>query len=121
MIAEDVARFVQDGLGSVWALNLMQALRENPERRWSAAELVAHLRASDKIVNELLPRLRSLGLIVDIEENRWSWRPASSQLDDLCRRAAEEYASRPVGIVNLIARRQDNVRLLADAFRLRRD
>jgi hypothetical protein len=31
---------------------------------------------------------------------------------------AEEYALRPVGIVNLIARRQSKVRLLADAFKL---
>jgi len=50
VIDDDVARFVQDGLGSMWALTLMLTLRENPERRWSAAELVAHLRASDTIV-----------------------------------------------------------------------
>lgn len=118
MIADDVAQFVQDGLGSVWALNLMLALREHPERRWSAAELVAHLRASDTIVRDLLPRLRTLGLVVDVDGGCWSWRPASSQLEDLCRRVAEEYALRPVGLVNLIARRRDNVRLLADAFRL---
>jgi predicted transcriptional regulator len=121
VIADDVAKFVQDGLGSVWALNLMLALREHSERSWSAAELVAYLRASDTIVRELLPRLRALGLAVDLEGGQWGWRPASQQIDDLCRRVAEEYALRPVGIVNLIARRRDNVRLLADAFRLRRD
>lgn len=121
MTADDVALFIQDGLGSMWALNLMLALRENPERRWSAAELVAHLRASDTIVQEQLPRLRELGLVVDLDGGQWAWRPVTSQLDDLCRRVSEEYALRPVGIVNLIARRRHNVRLLADAFRLRRD
>jgi hypothetical protein len=118
VIADDVALFIQEGLGSMWALNLMLALRENPERRWSAPELIAHLRASDTIVREQLPRLRELGLVVDVESGQWSWRPATSQLDDLCSRIAEEYALRPVGIVNLIARRQSKVRLLADAFKL---
>ncbi len=74
MIADDVALFVQEGLGSMWTLNLMLALRESPERRWSAAELVAHLRASDKIVREQMPRLRDLGLVADIEDGRWMWR-----------------------------------------------
>lgn len=118
MTTDDVALFVQDGLGSMWALNLMMALRESPERQWSAAELVAHLRASDRIVRDQLPRLRDLGLVTDAGEGRWIWRPVSWHLDDLCRRVVEEYALRPVGIVNLVARRPDEVRLLADAFKL---
>jgi hypothetical protein len=117
VIADDLAHFVQDGLGSMWALNLMLTLRENPERRWSAAELVAHLRASDVIVRAQLPRLRDLGLVVDLDGGQWNWRPASFQLEDLCRRLAEEYAQRPVGVVNLIAQRPNKVRLLADAFK----
>ena len=120
MIADDVAQFAQDGLGSVWALNLMLALRGDPERRWSAAELVVHLRASETIVREALPRLRDLGLVADIEGQQWNWRPASHQLDDLCRRVAEEYSLRPVAVVNVIARRHENLRLLADAFRFRK-
>ena len=117
MIDEDVARFVQDGLGSVWALTLMLTLRENPDRRWTAGELVAHLRASEAIVRDLLPRLGKLGLLVDSDAGQWRWRPVNCGLDDLCRRVAEEYARRPVGIVNLIAQRRSNLRLLADVFR----
>jgi len=64
-----------------------------------------------------LPRLRTIGLVIDIEGGQWNWRPASRELDDLCRRVAQEYAQRPVGIANLVASRRGHVRLLADAFR----
>lgn len=100
-----MTQFVQNGLGSVWALNVMLVLRENPERRWNAVELVAHLRASETVVRDVLSRLNALGKLIVFEGGGWRWRPASAELSDLCRRIAEEYAQRPVGLVNLIARR----------------
>lgn len=120
MITDQLRRFLQTTLGSVWALELMLALQRH-ERGWSAAALTAELRASLPLVTDLLERFQQAGLVAQ-QDGQWSWRPARPELADLARAAAEAYEQTPQQVIKLIfSAPNDRVRLFADAFKLRKD
>jgi hypothetical protein len=116
----DLAAFVREHLRSVWALELLLLLRRDPERCWTAPDLVRELRGSTGLVNDNLARLERGGLAVREEDGRFRYRPAAPVLDALCERLETAYRQRPVAIVNLIAAPRDPLQSLADAFRFRR-
>jgi hypothetical protein len=116
----DLVAFVREHLRSVWALELLLVLRRDPERCWTAAELVRELRGSAGLVNDNLVRFERSGLAVREDEGCFRYRPAAPILDDLCQRLEKAYRERPVAMVNLIAAPRDPLQSLADAFRFRR-
>ena len=58
---EDVLRFIASSFPSVWALELVVALKRE-QRIWQREELVATLRASELVVNNALDALVAAGL-----------------------------------------------------------
>jgi hypothetical protein len=122
LLSDHLVAFAQTQLGSVWALKLMLTLMQTPERAWSVQELVQELRASFRLVDDLLlPRFEKVGLIVKESDKTWIWRPATPELDELAKGIAEAYAVTPFGVIQTIAEApQDRIQDFADAFLLRR-
>jgi len=121
-LAEDLVKFVQTHLGSVWALRLMLAMQAGPERRWTVEELRLELRATDTLISSLLDRFERLGLAMRLDDGTWCWRPAVPEVEQLARSVAEAYAVTPFGVIQAIAEApEDRLRQFADAFRLQKD
>jgi hypothetical protein len=120
-LAEDLVKFVQTQLGSVWALRLMLIMREEPARAWTVEPLRLELRASDILIASLLERFERTGLAIREEGDVWYWRPAIPEIDQLARDVADAYAVTPFGVIQAIAEAPtDRLRQFADAFRLKK-
>jgi hypothetical protein len=120
MSADDaLPDFMRYQLGSVWALETLLLLRRPPRRAWTAAEAVSELRAAAGLVQPILDRFVTSGLIVDEGARRYRYGPASPTLGELCDAAEAAYRERPVATISLISAPQDRLQQLADAFRFK--
>jgi predicted transcriptional regulator len=120
-VAEDQAlALIRTVIRSVWALELLLLMRNQPTRAWSAEELVRELRANLPLIEHNLRQLVAGGLVVR-DDGDFRYGPASPTLDEACASLERAYRERPVAIVNLIVgAATDNVQGFADAFRLKR-
>lgn len=118
-VDHDISDFLRRNVRSVWTLELLLLLRRAPDRWWGVTELVGELRASETLVADNLQVLSRIGLAIADECSRYRYTGAGSALDDICERLAEAYRTRPVAVINLIAR-PDPLKSLADAFKIRR-
>lgn len=116
---EDVLRFIAASFPSVWALELLLALRR--ERCiWSTAELVDTLRASELVVSRALEALVAAGL-ASIEKEGARYLPVNQEVDECIERVEQMYRSRPNAVRRaIIAASTSSAAAFADAFRLRR-
>lgn len=119
---KDVAAFLRSTFRSIWSLELLILLARDPERRWSAAELVSALRASDLVVSQAVESLHAAGLVVRESDDLVRYGPASDDLHELVVAAQALYARSPDAVLSLIMRsRAENLVTFADAFRFRKD
>jgi hypothetical protein len=118
---QDLAAFVREHIRSVWALELLLALKRDKQRGWPVDMLVRELRASTTVVNDNLQGFERTGLAVRDEADAYRYAPASPLLDELCGMLEEAYRKRPVAMINLIARPSDPLQSLANAFKFRGD
>jgi hypothetical protein len=117
----DLAAFVREHVRSVWALELLLALKREADRCWRVDELVRDLRASTMLVTTNLPAFERSGLAVRDDSGCFRYAPANAVLDELVAALEQAYRERPVAIINLISRPADAVQSLADAFKFRGD
>jgi hypothetical protein len=115
----EIAKFIRAYIPSVWALELLLLLRADPDRRWTAAELLKELRASTSLVDENLAHFERHGLALK-DEAGWRFAAASPHLEALVAGLAALYRERPMHTIGLIAR-PDPLQALANAFRIKRD
>jgi hypothetical protein len=117
---EQVLEFISASFPSVWALELLLALRRD-RRIWSCDELVATLRASDLVVNKAVAALVAAGL-ASIEGEGVRYSPVTDEVDRCVARVEILYLSRPNRVRRAIMSRVTNsAAAFADAFRLRVD
>ena len=117
-----IKRFIRSAFGSIWSLELLLVLRQQPDHAWTRAELIAALRASEEVLARSSADLKAAGLIVVDDEERVRYAPASPELDETVIDVAALYASRPTSVRRLIVGgSEDSVASFADAFRFRRD
>jgi hypothetical protein len=118
---EEIADFVRTTFRSVWALELLILLRQNPERKLTTAEMVAALRGSELVVARSIETLAAAGLIlVDPAGARFA--PASDAVAELIADTERLYASSPNAVRRMIvAAANPGASAFADAFRLRKD
>lgn len=117
---EDVLRFIAASFRSVWALELLLALKS--ERRvWQRQELVASLRASELVVSKALDGLVAAGL-ASIGSEGAIYLPVNDDVERCVERVEELYRSRPNKVRRVIvAASTSSATAFADAFKLRRD
>jgi DNA-binding HxlR family transcriptional regulator len=113
MTVEELTVLVRQHLKSVWALEILLHLREQPGRIRSAQKIVSELRATTALVENTLESLERSGLIA-LHEAGYSFQPASPVLAKFCEELAAIYRERPVALINLISAPGDQGRAVAD-------
>jgi DNA-binding transcriptional ArsR family regulator len=115
---EDVSRFISSSFRSVWSLELLLLLKQEPRPR-PREELVTALRASDLVVSQALDSLVAAGLATADAEGNATYMPVSPEVNTLVEKAEELYARRPDAVRRMIvASTTSGVTAFADAFRL---
>jgi hypothetical protein len=119
---DDVSSFIGATFRSVWALELLCFLRQDPRRSLSHDEMVAGLRGSDLVVTQSVHALTAAGLVLAESDGSARYHPASADLDGLVERAAALYARSPDAVRRtIVAAANPAITAFADAFRLRKD
>lgn len=119
---EDLIEFIEVSLDSVWSLELLLTLHRQPQRVWSAEELVADLRSSRLVVGKSMSKLLASGLIVMESDDAVRYGPASADQDRLVGALVEAYRVRPAAIRRIILRSSsDQLRTFSDAFKILKD
>jgi hypothetical protein len=124
IIPDDIARFIEERIDSVGALEGLLLLRESPQERWGVRALASRLYISEADTEEILRVLCLNGLTTSDagEPPRYSYAPQTSELRELVDRLASFYSRHVVPVANLIhAKPKHRVQGFADAFRLRKD
>lgn len=117
----DIASFLGEHFRSVWALELLFVLKQQPDKSFSERDLVDVLRASDRVVRTSVEDLLAGGLIL-LDDDGARYAPASKELGKLVDAAELLYAQRPGAVRRLvIARTHANLSAFADSFRFRQD
>jgi hypothetical protein len=117
---EDVLRFVAASFPSVWALELLLALKRE-RRLWKREELVATLRASDLVVTRALEALVAAGL-ASFEDGGAIYLPVNAEVDACVELVEQTYRTRPNAVRRaIITASASSATAFADAFKLRRD
>lgn len=117
---EDVLRFIRASFPSVWALELLLALKRE-QRLWTREQLVTTLRASELVVSKALDALVAAGL-ASIETCGARYMPANLETDDYIERVEDLYYRRPNEVRRtIISSSMSSASAFADAFKLRRE
>lgn len=116
---EDVLQFVGASFPSVWAVELLLALKREP-RLWTRAELLTTLRASEVVVSKALDALVAAGL-ASTEREGAIYQPVNPDVEALVDRVEQLYRSRPNTVRRtIVAARASSATAFADAFQLRK-
>lgn len=118
----DIENFIGESFSSIWDLELLSLMLDQPEQRSTAAELVERMRASDLVVEQGVKTLVAIGLATLDSQGRLTFSPATPQLEECARLASDFYARFPGRARRLmIGRQAPGLTAFADAFRLRKD
>ena len=118
----DIEQFISDSFTSIWDLELLSVVLENPDRAQTAEELVERMRASGLVVDQGIQALVAAGMASIDAEGRLRFQPVNDELAQCAREACEFYARFPGRARRLmISRRSPGLTAFADAFRLRKD
>lgn len=119
---EEIADFVRTTFRSVWALELLILLRQNPGRALTRDEMVAALRGSELVVAQSVGMLAAAGLILADPEGAARYAAASAETEALVAETERLYARSPNAVRRMIvAAANPGASAFADAFRLRKD
>ena len=114
--------FIGTSFRSVWALELLKYLAENPGTYHTSDELIAVLRASEAVVSQSVQNLAAAGLAVGDDEGRVAYLEGPGEGAALVKAALALYGRSPDKVRRLIvARSTPGVTAFVDAFRLRKD
>jgi len=120
MTSEDeILDFAGASFRSVWALELLLALRRVRERSWSPSEMIKELRSSRVVVIEALNNLIVAGLV--IEEDGGGYRYAGAGgVDDMVGELQHLYELKPTLVMKkIVTSSNSKLQILSDAFRIK--
>lgn len=121
-ISNQLAEFIRGAFPSVWSLELLLLLKGEPDRAWTASELVERLRGSDHIIVQGVGALVAGGLVATEEGGRVRYAPASPEIARLADEAMQQYAKRPDTVRRIIVfAGNSGLQAFSDAFNLRKD
>jgi len=116
---EEVLRFIAASFPSVWALEVLLALRSE-RRPWNRAELLTALRASELVVSRALEGLVAGGMALSDDEGV-RYQPASNEIDECAERTEQMYRSHPNVVRRaIVSAGMSGATAFADAFKLRK-
>lgn len=116
----ELLRFAASNFTSVWALELLLLLKSQP-RKWSHAELIASLRASDLVVSRSLDALVVAGLVSE-EADGAVYMPVDTLVEDCVDQLHQLYLSRPNAVRRaIVSAGTSGAAAFANAFKLGKD
>lgn len=120
-INDALRAFVRKHVRSVGELEVLLWLRTHPQRAWTADEIARELRNNRNAATEYLRHFVRTGLAREIDLGRYQY-VADGAMHEQVTALADAYAERPVSVVDLIyAEPRDQVQMLADAFKIKKD
>ena len=111
--------FVASSFKSVWALEVVLALRRNRERVWQPDEIIRELRSSRLVVAEALNNLAAAGLVA--EEDGGGVRYAAAEgLEETLAEIEKLYAVKPAVVIrSIVSAPNAKLQILSNAFRIK--
>lgn len=122
-IPGEVRQFIKDYIRSLFQLEVLLLLHRHRDRDWSPEDIDRELKIGRELANTQLADLHSIGLLTMINNPLcYRYRPATDELDAAVSKLATAYKERRVSVTSLIySTPVDEVRIFAEAFRLRKD
>ena len=120
MISEhELLDFAGASFRSVWALELLLALRRAPERSWTPSEIIKELRSSRGVVIEALNNLIAAGLVMEEDTGAYRY-AATGALDEVSAELQRLYELKPMLVTHKIVNSPNTkLQILSDAFRIK--
>lgn len=107
---------------SVWALELLFALKRQPDRGWQTSDIIKELRGSQVVAAEALNNLIAAGLVIQDDGGRYCYQPGSPVMDEMVVELEKLYALKPTSVIRKIVTSPSmKLHLLSDAFRIKND
>lgn len=123
-LPKELQDFLAQHISSVAQLELLLLLHSTAPRQWTAADLARELRIDTLGAQAQADDLRARGLLASDRQtpSHYWYQPADEQMAGGVQLLADLYADRRVSIISFIySRPVDQIKLFADAFRLRKD
>jgi hypothetical protein len=122
--SDEFCRFLRAAVPTVDAAEVLLLLHRDPERWWSAEDVVSALAPSVSLTPSAaaacLAAFQANGLVAAGPDKRVQYRSAVADLEAHIRTLAQAYRERPVTLIRVIYALRDNkIQSFADAFRLK--
>ena len=119
---EEVLRFVGNAFRSIWPMELLLVLSQEPHRGRQINALARELRGNSRVVMQGLDALVAIQLVTTGRDQAYRFQPASAELAELARELVDLYNRKPRAVMRAIfSAPADRIQTFADAFRLRKD
>ncbi|MFN3655907.1 MAG: hypothetical protein ACK4UO_01480 [Pseudolabrys sp.] len=115
----ELLEFVASSFKSVWALEVVLALRRNRDRTWRPDDIIKELRSSRLVVAEALNNLAAAGLVA--EEDGGGFRYAAADaLEETMAEVDKLYAVKPTVVIrSIVSTPNAKLQILSNAFRIK--
>jgi hypothetical protein len=124
-LPEHVERFITDYVDSVELIEVLLLLKRSRTTEWTAPEVAERLYTSPGSAANRLEALRASRLAAvneAVKPPSYRFAPATADLERTVNDLEREYATRRTSVINFIfSRPSSNLRVFADAFRIRED
>lgn len=124
-LPDDVKKLLAEHITSVEQLEILLLLRGRPDTDWTASAVSEEVRTGERSAAARLDDLEARGFLRANShggEVSYRYAPAAAWLRQAVERLAAAYAERRYTIIELIfAKPIDNLKVYADAFRIRKD
>ena len=120
MVSEtEILEFAGASFRSIWALELLLALRRAPIRRWAPSDLIKELRSSRVVVVEALNNLTAAGLVIEDDAGGYRYAGAGA-LDEMVAGLQRLYELKPTLVTHkIVTSPNTKLQILSDAFRIK--
>jgi hypothetical protein len=118
---DEILAFVRQSFRSVWPLELLLVLSQEPVQDWTVDALAREVRASSVVVVRGLQALQAAGLVASETHQGYRFRPVAESAE-MARGLIDLYNRKPRAVTRAVfAAPRDRIQSFADAFRLRKD
>ena len=122
MTEQAVLDFVGQSFRSVWPLELLLILFQEPKTSWQVDALAREVRATSSVVVQGLAALEAVKFVALNAEGGYRFQPATPEQADMARALIDLYNQKPRAVMRTIfSAPSDRIQTFADAFRLRKN
>jgi hypothetical protein len=120
----EIEQFIGQHIESLAQLETLLALRREPGRSWSCADLARHLYVTTDVCTGIVTDLERRGFVLRdaADADLIRYRSTNAETDELIDQLGGLYQQRRVAVITLIySKPVKKVQTFADAFRFRRE